>query len=153
MWVSPTIRTPPVGVPTIKQKTMQNKSLKTLITLAALLIPHVLFPQSKVSGFAENEAKEQIVIENEMDKLINPQNIDDWVKYMSAEPHHVGSPYTKKVVEFMEEKFKSWGYDTKIEEYHVLFPTPKTRLVELLVPEKFSAKLFETEYDEDPATL
>lgn len=138
---------------TTKQKnTMQNKTLQTLIVLGALLIVQLSFSQSKISGFSEDGAKEQMVIEKEMDQLINPQNIDEWVKYMSAEPHHVGSPYTKKVVEFMEKKFNSWGYDTKIEEYHVLFPTPKTRLVELLEPEKFTAKLFESAYEEDPAT-
>ena len=38
---------------------------------------------------------------------------------------------------------RSWGYDTKIERFDVLFPTPKTRVVELIAPEKFTAKLAE----------
>src|SRR6185369_12356646 len=44
---------------------------------------------------------------------------------------------------FIESLFKSWGYDTHIEQFDVLFPTPKTRLVELVAPEKFTAKLAE----------
>jgi len=39
--------------------------------------------------------------------------------------------------------FKEWGYDTHIEEFRVLFPTPKRRLVELIAPEHFTAKLVE----------
>ena len=27
----------------------------------------------------------------------------------------------------------AWGYDTQIEAFHVLFPTPKTRIVEMTV--------------------
>ena len=45
--------------------------------------------------------------------------------------------------------FKSWGYDTAIEQFDVLFPTPKTRLLELIAPQKFTAKLAEPALEED----
>jgi N-acetylated-alpha-linked acidic dipeptidase len=45
--------------------------------------------------------------------------------------------------EFIASQFKAWGFDTQIEEFKVLFPTPKTRLVELVAPEKFTARLAE----------
>ncbi len=40
-------------------------------------------------------------------------------------------------------KFKEWGWDAKIENYYVLFPTPKERLLELTEPSHFTAKLQE----------
>ena len=40
-------------------------------------------------------------------------------------------------------KFKEWGFDAKIETFNVLFPTPKVRVVEMLQPTKFQAKLQE----------
>ena len=45
--------------------------------------------------------------------------------------------------------FKSWGFDTKIEQFDVLFPTPKTRLLEMTAPEKFTAKFEEPDLKED----
>jgi N-acetylated-alpha-linked acidic dipeptidase len=61
----------------------------------------------------------------------------------------VGSPYGKEVADFIAAQFRSWGYDTKIERYDVLFPTPKTRLLELVAPEKFTARLSEPALPED----
>ena len=40
-------------------------------------------------------------------------------------------------------QFRSWGYETEIEQFQVLFPTPKTRLVEMTAPERFQAALAE----------
>ncbi|MBK7935276.1 MAG: M28 family metallopeptidase [Acidobacteria bacterium] len=65
------------------------------------------------------------------------------MKRLSARPHYLGSPYNKENAEFMASLYRSWGYETQIEEFHVLFPTPKTRQVEMTAPEKFTMKLNE----------
>jgi len=52
-------------------------------------------------------------------------------------------------LKFIEEKFKSCGFKTEIEEFEVLFPTPKTRIVEMTSPEKFTLKLNEPALKED----
>jgi N-acetylated-alpha-linked acidic dipeptidase len=44
---------------------------------------------------------------------------------------------------------RSWGYDTNIEQFQVLFPSPKFRLVEMTAPEKFTLKLQEPALKED----
>ena len=49
------------------------------------------------------------------------------MKRLTARPHHLGSPYGGRTPEFIAALFRSWGYDTRIEEFDVLFPTPKTR--------------------------
>ena len=71
------------------------------------------------------------------------------MKKLAARPHHVGSPYGKENADFIAAQFKSWGFDTNIEQFDVLFPTPKTRLLEMTSPEKFTAKLEEPELKED----
>ena len=57
----------------------------------------------------------------------NANNIGDYIKRMSARPHHLGSPYDKDNAEWILSKFKEWGWDARIETYDVLFPTPKDR--------------------------
>jgi N-acetylated-alpha-linked acidic dipeptidase len=68
---------------------------------------------------------------------------------MTARPHHVGSPYGKENAEFIASLFRSWGYETAIERFDVLFPTPKIRVVELLAPQRYTAKLHEPALAED----
>jgi len=84
--------------------------------------------------------------------LPNPQNIRDAMQRMSARPHHVGSPYDKDNAEWILARLKSWGLDASIETFDVLFPTPKERLVEMLEPVKFTAKLEEPAVPVDPTS-
>ena len=71
---------------------------------------------------------------------------------LSARPHHVGSPYDKDNAEWIVAKLKSWGLDAKIENFDVLFPTPKERLVEMVEPSKFTARLEEPAVPGDPTS-
>src|SRR5580700_7853851 len=82
----------------------------------------------------------------------NPQNLRDYMQRLAARPHHVGSPYDKDNAEWILAKLKSWGLDAKIENFDVLFPTPKERLVEMLEPVKFTAKLEEPAIAIDPTS-
>src|SRR5580700_10531597 len=82
----------------------------------------------------------------------DPQNLRDYMQRLSARPHHVGSPYDKDNAEWLVSKLKSWGLDAKIENFDVLFPTPKERLVEMIEPVKFTAKLEEPPVSGDPTS-
>ena len=80
------------------------------------------------------------------------ENIRDYDKRLSARPHHLGSPYDKENAEWMLSKFKEWGFDAKIERFDVLFPTPKERLLEMIGPKQFLAKLQEPAEGVDPTS-
>lgn len=83
--------------------------------------------------------------------LLIPQSerLKEYMRVLSADPHHVGSAADKRNAEWMRDQFKGWGLDTKIEEFDVLFPTPKERALELVMPEKYVAKLKEPVLSED----
>jgi len=76
----------------------------------------------------------------------------EYMKRLSARPHHLGSPYDQDNAQWILSKFKEWGLDAHIETFHVLFPTPKERLVELVEPTKFVAKLQEPALSVDPTS-
>ena len=80
------------------------------------------------------------------------KNIGDYIKRMSARPHHLGSPYDKDNAEWILSKFKEWGWDARIETYDVLFPTPKERVVEMIGPTSFTLKLEEPVVAIDPTS-
>ena len=76
----------------------------------------------------------------------------EYMQRLSARPHHVGSPYDKDNAEWLLGKFKEWGLDARIETFQVLFPTPKERIVELIAPTQFRAKLEEPALPVDPTS-
>ncbi|MEP6703360.1 MAG: PA domain-containing protein, partial [Acidobacteriota bacterium] len=100
-------------------------------------------------GFSAESARSEAALESRFDAALNPNNLRDWMKRISSRPHHLGSPHNKENADFIAAQFRSWGYDTKLEEFQVLFPTPKTRLVEMTAPARFKLKLQETELKED----
>src|SRR5262249_11575007 len=84
--------------------------------------------------------------------LPQPANVKSYMQRLSARPHHVGSPYDKDNAEWILAKFKEWGWQAEIEQFDVLFPTPKERKLEMIEPTKFTAKLDEPVLSVDPTT-
>src|SRR5438552_10327704 len=105
--------------------------------------------QRPLTGFDRQSSDRQRALEKQFDSFLKRDELRDWMKRLSARPHHLGSPYGKENAEFIASLYRSWGYETEIERFDVLFPTPKTRILEMTSPEKFTAKLEEPELTED----
>ncbi len=71
------------------------------------------------------------------------------MRTITAEPHHAGAPGSRKVADYVLGKFKSWGLNAQIEEFESLIPYPTERVVELVSPERYVAKLKEPPVDVD----
>jgi N-acetylated-alpha-linked acidic dipeptidase len=109
-------------------------------------------PSSNLAGYTSQSSAAQRNWEKKFQEGIVPGNIRETMRRLSARPHHVGSPYDKDNAEWILAKFKEWGFDARIETFNVLFPTPKERVVEMLEPTKFRAKLQEPVIPVDPTT-
>ncbi|WP_336515576.1 transferrin receptor-like dimerization domain-containing protein [Pollutibacter soli] len=127
--------------------------MRKLILLSAFslsgLAPASVSAQEKISGFNPTSASTEIKLEKAMDSLISPKDQQVWMEFLSSRPHHLGSSQDKINADYMAKLFREWGYDTELSSYQVLFPTPKTRLLELLGTKKFTAKLEESTLKED----
>ncbi|MDP4201204.1 MAG: transferrin receptor-like dimerization domain-containing protein [Bacteroidota bacterium] len=109
--------------------------------------------QRKAKVHAEGKSfQDQKSVETQFDRLVQAQSIGENIKQLSAEPHHLGSAGGKRVADAILAKFKEYGWDASIETYKVLFPTPKTRILELIEPQRFVAGLQELPVAEDPTT-
>ena len=91
----------------------------------------------------------QSELESEFDKTLNPENLDTWMKHMSSMPHHVGSPWSKQNAEYAANKFKEWGFESRVETFEVLVPFPKIRKLSMIAPNKVELKLFEPAVEGD----
>ena len=108
--------------------------------------------QAALVGYSARAGQNEREWETKFRAIPDPANLREYMRRLSARPHHVGSPYDKDNAEWILAHFKEWGLDAHIEQFDVLFPTPKVRLLEMLSPTKFTAKLEEPALAVDPTS-
>jgi len=103
-------------------------------------------------GYSPRSSVSEREWEAKFKAIPDPANLREYMRRLSARPHHVGSPYDKDNAEWILARFREWGLDAHIERFDVLFPTPKVRVVEMVAPTKFTAKLEEPAVAVDPTS-
>ncbi len=126
--------------------------MRSVIVALIALGVGVASANDDILGFDTEGSAAQRALEARIDAMIDADEMDGWLKLLSETPHHVGSLASKENAEFIAELLTSWGYDTEIEGYQVLLPTPRVREVELVAPTQYSAGLTEDTLAEDPST-
>jgi len=114
---------------------------------------HVAADEQPLFGYSAESSRAERQWEEKLRAIPSPDNLRSYMQKLSAHPHHVGSPYDKENAQWIAAKFKEFGLDTHIEQFDVLFPTPKERVVELVEGgPKFVAKLQEPALPQDPTS-
>jgi N-acetylated-alpha-linked acidic dipeptidase len=132
-----------------------NKVIVTLLSMVVAANGFTLSAGTQTNartlrGYSEASARKQVDWEEKMRAIPQPDNLRDYMKRLSAEPHHVGSAYGKQNAEWMRDLYRSWGLKAELEEFDVLFPTPTERVLEMIEPTRYTAKLKEPAVEEDP---
>jgi N-acetylated-alpha-linked acidic dipeptidase len=129
--------------------------------IRALVLPAVLMltlpaatqrEDPPIRGFTTASAKIEREWEAKMKAIPEPARMREAMRRLTARPHHLGSAYGKDNAEWLRAQFESYGWQAKIERFDVLFPTPITRVLELVAPTKFTARIDEPIVKEDPTT-
>src|SRR5438445_1082358 len=114
---------------------------------------HVIADEQPLFGYSAASSRTERQWEEKLRAIPSPENLRAYMQRLSAQPHHVGSTYDKNNADWIASKFKEFGLDTHIEQFDVLFPTPKERVVELVEGgPKFTAKLQEPALSQDPTS-
>jgi N-acetylated-alpha-linked acidic dipeptidase len=126
------------------------------LCVCATLAPfgsHVAADEQPLYGYSAESSRVERQWEEKLRAIPKPENLRSYMQHLSARPHHVGSRYDKDNADWILAKFKEYGLDAQIEQFDVLFPTPKERAVELVDGgPKFAAKLAEPALPEDPTS-
>ena len=134
----------------------RSVALASLLFAGLSLAPfgnHVVADEQPLFGYSAESSRTERQWEEKLRSIPSPDNLRSYMQRLSARPHNVGSPYDKDNAEWIASKFKEFGLDTHIEQFDVLFPTPKERLVELVEGgPKFTAKLQEPALSQDPTS-
>ena len=103
-------------------------------------------------GYTPADARTELDWETRFRVIPEAKLAHENMRFLAAHPHNVGSEAQRKNAEWMVARYKSWGWDAHIEQFDVLYPTPKTMLLEMTGPKPFKAKLEEPPLAEDPYT-
>jgi N-acetylated-alpha-linked acidic dipeptidase len=135
------------------------RPFSAIVLIYTLVFPSLSFGADQVGsnqaplvGYSPRSSQSEREWEAKFRAIPDPANFREYMRRLSARPHHVGSPYDKDNAEWILAHFKEWGLDAHIERFDVLFPTPKVRVVEMLAPAKFTAKLEEPALAVDPTS-
>lgn len=122
--------------------------------IITLIVPSLSYgaDDAPLAGYSPRNSHSEREWEAKFQAIPDPANLRAYMQHLSARPHHVGSPYDKENAEWILARFKEWGLDAHIETFDVLFPTPKVRIVEMVAPTKFTAKLDEPALAIDPTS-
>jgi N-acetylated-alpha-linked acidic dipeptidase len=126
-----------------------KRTILCLALCASIAMPADL---PTLRGFSADSSKTEHDWEAKFRTMPDPAAMRGYMQRLSARPHHVGSPYDKENAEWILSKFKEWGLDAKIETFDVLFPTPKERVLEMVEPTHFTAKIQEPAVSADPTS-
>ncbi len=124
--------------------------LGILPVLLVLLTAHA--DEEPLQGFTANSSSAERQWESKFRAIPSPGNQREYMRLLSAHPHNVGTAYDKQNAEWILSKFKEWGWDAHIETFDVLYPTPKERVLEMVEPAHFTAKLQEPPVAADPTS-
>lgn len=120
---------------------------QALLFSCICLLTCTIKAQKNLIGF--NSDANQLKTEKAFDAQLNAKRIGEHIKQFSSVPHHVGSVGGKMVASEIAKVFTAAGWDTKIETYQLMFPTPITRTLEMSGATNYKAKLKETPLKED----
>jgi N-acetylated-alpha-linked acidic dipeptidase len=135
------------------------RPFSAIVLIFTLVFPSVFFGADQAGsipaalvGYSPRASQSEREWETKFRANPDPANLREYMRRLSARPHHVGSAYDKDNAEWILARFKEWGLDAHIERFDVLFPTPKVRLLEMTAPTKFTAKLEEPALAIDPTS-
>jgi N-acetylated-alpha-linked acidic dipeptidase len=107
---------------------------------------------SDLLGYSSANAKTERDWETRFRAIPEAKRAHENMRFLAAHPHNVGSAAQRANAEWMVAKYKEWGWDAHIEQFDVLYPTPKMQVLELLGPKPYKASLEEPTLAEDPYT-
>jgi N-acetylated-alpha-linked acidic dipeptidase len=117
-------------------------ALSAFLTMLLAATPSSGDPRP-LPGFGATAAARERQWEERFMAIPSPDSLRSYMNRLAGRPHHVGSPADKANAEWIRDQFAAWGWDATIETFDVLFPTPRERVVELVAPTKFRARLDE----------
>jgi N-acetylated-alpha-linked acidic dipeptidase len=104
------------------------------MTFRSFALAALLASSSLAAASLAQVSPEQAKREAALDASVSAAEQMGWLKQMASAPNHVGSAHDKANADFILRQFKAWGWNARIEEFEVLYPTPIKTMLNLVAP-------------------
>ena len=119
------------------------------LALTALAATPAPVQEAVLLGFTPESSAEERALETRFDGHLRADDLREWMRELTDKPFYVASEGARENARFLRDRFREWGFDTRIETYQVLFPTPRERHLEMTAPVRYTARLEEPALDAD----
>jgi N-acetylated-alpha-linked acidic dipeptidase len=109
--------------------------------------------QPRIRGFSDEASAAEAARERDFKAMPSAKAAEADFDIMTAEPHHVGSPYEIKLADYIADTFKQLGFEVVRHEYSVLIPWPKERRIDIVAPDSAKLQVEEDTIPGDPWAL
>ena len=129
-----------------------------LAILFCVMVTCLLFgadkaPRIKMTGFSDRAANVESDIESRFKQIPSAEEARRQHRYLTAEPHPAGSERNNQLAQYVADLWKTQGWeDVVVHRYDVLVSDPREVAVEMVSPVKYTARMREDPYGEDPDT-
>jgi N-acetylated-alpha-linked acidic dipeptidase len=117
--------------------------MKAATGLLVIFVALLAAADLNIRGFPHDSLRNERTWEDKARAEVQPEQIRQYLEHMAARPHHAGSPGSKAVADYIAGLLRSWGLNTRVEEFEVLLPVPTTRSLEMIEPRHLRATLKE----------
>src|SRR6267378_2897838 len=118
----------------------------SLIGLAALFAPPLAAAPAApavMSGFRAADAEAERAREAEIERMIRPDSLRRHLRILTEQPHVAGTPADRADAEYVLARFKSYGWDARLEAVPVYLNYPTASTLELVEPQQAALALRE----------
>ena len=105
---------------------------------------------SRIPGFTAAATLTQRAREQAFRNALSTGAAREDFTVLTAEPHHVGSPYQIRLADVVADRFASFGLEVSRYEYSVLVPWPIERMVAIVAPDAVGLEVDEEKLPGDP---
>ncbi len=125
----------------IKRAIDAGRIVFVLASICSLLASPLGAAEEKkaIFGFAAKDVEKQLALERRFASFPSPESSERHLRILTEEPHVAGTPETRAIVDHIAGKFKEYGLDPEIVEYHVYLPYPASTSLEMIESREFRA--------------
>jgi N-acetylated-alpha-linked acidic dipeptidase len=115
-------------------------------------ISHGARERGTIHGFTSSRTAEEEILEQKFRSIPDPGHVEADLRHLTSEPHLAGTEGSKRVAEWLQAQYQSYGFDAQIVSYSVWLAQPKQVKLELVAPQKQSLATQEEPIPEDKDT-
>ena len=120
-----------------------------IFCFALVAFPLLAQTEPTIRGFTDANSLEEKTYEEAFKRLTSPEMCRKELRRLTEEPHLAGTENSRKIAQYLYEKYQEYGLKAQIYEYEVYLPYPVEILVEMVSPTPYLANGKEESWEWD----